>query len=146
MNTRISTTILLVMLLGAASAASAHGPVDGEEKISMLEQRKLPDVPGKTALVFTVDYAPGQRSIPHAHGGSAVAYVLEGAVVSQLDGEQPVTYRAGQSWYETPGIDHLVSRNASTTKPARLLVWILTDGDGPVLTPFACQHGREGFR
>ena len=137
MNTRTSAAILLATLFGAAASAHAHGPGtgDGEEKINILEQRALPDAPGKTALVFTVEYAPGQKSIPHVHGGSVVAYVLEGAVVSQLEGEQPVTYSAGQSWYETPGIDHLVSRNASKTNPAKLLVWILNEGDGPVLTP-----------
>lgn len=137
MNTRTSTAILLATLIGATSSANAHGPGngDGEEKINVLEQRQLPDAPGKKALVFTVEYAPGQQSIPHVHGGSVVAYVLEGAVISQLDGEQPVTYSAGQSWYETPRVGHLVSRNASSTKPAKLLVWILSEGDEPLLTP-----------
>src|SRR5688572_31075114 len=145
MNTRTSAAILLATLFFAASAAHAHGPGtgDGEEKINILEQRKLSDAPGKTALVFTVEYAPGQKSIPHVHGGSVVAYVLEGAVISQLEGEQPVTYSAGQSWYETPGIDHLVSRNASNTKPAKLLVWILNDGDKPLLTPLPSNPGAN---
>ena len=79
------------------------------------------------------------------HGGSVVAYVLEGAVISQLDGEEPVTYRAGQSWYETPRVGHLVSRNASNTKPAKLLVWILNEGDEPLLTPLpsSADHGKR---
>jgi quercetin dioxygenase-like cupin family protein len=137
MNTRNTAVLILAMLSGTASFAHAHGPGagDGEEKVHFLQQRKLSDAPGKTALVFTVEYAPGQRSIPHLHGGSAVAYVLEGAVTSQLEGEQPVTYRAGQSWYEKPRTGHLVSRNASNTKPARLVVWILNEGDEPLLTP-----------
>ncbi|MBU8977818.1 MULTISPECIES: cupin domain-containing protein [unclassified Lysobacter] len=145
MNTRIlSGALLLASLLGAAPAAFAHGPGegDGAEKIGMLQQRALSDAPGKNLLFFTVEYAPGQRSIPHVHGGSVVAYVLEGAVVSQLEGEPQVTYRAGESWYETPGIDHLVSRNASDTQPAKLLVWILNEGDGPVLTPIPAQESR----
>lgn len=148
MNNRTSAALLLATLLGAAASAQAHGPGtgDGEEKINILEQRALSDAPGKTALVFTVEYAPGQKSIPHVHGGSVVAYVLEGAVVSQLEGEQPVTYSAGQSWYETPGIDHLVSRNASNTKPAKLLVWILNEGDGPVLTPLPSNASAKPSR
>lgn len=135
MNTRFLTLVLLASLGGAATSASAHGPADGQEKITMLHEQPLSDAPGKKALFFTVDYAPGQKSIPHVHTGSAIAYVLEGTVVSQLEGEAPVTYSAGQSWYETPRTDHLVSRNASSTKPAKLLVWILNDGDGPLLTP-----------
>lgn len=135
MNIRISAILLLASLGGVAAPALAHGPVTGEEKITMLQQRELPDAPGKSALAFTVEYAPGQRSVPHVHTGSAIAYVLEGAVISQLEGEPPVTYRAGESWYETPRIGHLVSQNASDTKPAKLLVWILNEGDGPLLTP-----------
>jgi hypothetical protein len=42
---------------------------------------------------------------------------------------------AGQSWYERPGIPHLVSRNASSTKPAKLLVWLLLDKGQPLLEP-----------
>ena len=80
------------------------------------------------------------------HAGSAIAYVLEGAVISQLEGEEPVTYRVGQSWYETPRIDHLVSRNASTTRPAKLLVWILNEGDEPVLTPLPANTDAKAPR
>ncbi|UNK49918.1 cupin domain-containing protein [Lysobacter sp. S4-A87] len=144
MNIRTPTLLLLAAFAGAAPVASAHGPGDGKEKITMLQQHALADAPGKKALFFTVEYAPGQQSIPHVHAGSAIAYVLEGAVVSQLEGGEPVTYLAGQSWYETPRIDHLVSRNASKTRPAKLLVWILNDGDSPVLTPLPA--GKPGTR
>lgn len=139
MNMRIASVALLATAFGIAAPAFAHGPGegDGEEKITMLQERVLADAPGKKALAFTVEYAPGQRSIPHVHAGSAIAYVLEGSVISQLEGEAPVTYRTGESWYETPRTNHLVSRNASTTKPAKLLVWILNDGDSPLLTPLA---------
>ncbi len=148
MNIRMSAVLLLASLAAAAPSVLAHGPGsrDGEEKISILQERKLSDAPGKTALAFTVEYAPGQQSIPHVHGGSAIAYVMEGAVVSQLEGEAPVTYRAGQSWYETHGIGHLVSRNASSTQPAKLLVWILNDSDKPLLTPLPSNGEAEAAR
>ncbi len=137
MNIRMSSALLLASLAIVAPPALAHGPGsgDGEEKIAVLQRHALSDAPGKTLLAFTVEYAPGQRSVPHVHEGSVIAYVLEGAVVSQLEGEPQVTYRAGESWYEAPRIGHLVSRNASDTRPARLLVWALNEGDGPVLTP-----------
>jgi quercetin dioxygenase-like cupin family protein len=134
--------VVAALAIGVAPAVSAHGPGDGEEKITVHQDRALLDAPGKNALFFTVEYAPGQKSIPHVHGGSVVAYVLEGAVVSQLEGENGErTYRAGESWYETAGIDHLVSRNASATKSAKLLVWILNDAKAPVLTPLPTKGG-----
>ena len=142
MNIR-TPTLLVLATLCVASSAFACGPGIGGEKITMLQQRALPDAPGKNALVFTVEYMPGQQSVAHMHDGSVVAYVLEGAVVSQLDGEEPVTYTVGQSWYETPRIGHLVSRNASTTKPAKLLVWILSEGDEPILTPLPSSRNKK---
>jgi hypothetical protein len=43
-------------------------------------------------------------------------------------------YRLGESWYETPGAHHAVSRNASATKPAKLLAVFVVDTDDKVLT------------
>jgi len=74
----------------------------------------------------SVDYAPGAASDPHVHPGSVFAYVLEGTVITQLEGEQPMTYTKGQSWYELPKKPHMVSRNASVTEPAKLLVLLLS--------------------
>ncbi|WP_370467972.1 cupin domain-containing protein [Nitrospira sp. KM1] len=62
----------------------------------------------------------------HVHPGSVIAYVLEGSVVSQSENEKPVTYTAGQSWYESPKRPHVVSRNGSKTEPAKLLVFLLS--------------------
>jgi len=86
-------------------------------------------------VMAVVSYEPGQASSPHVHSGSVFAYVLEGEVVSQLGGQPPVTYKAGESWYEPPRIAHLVSRNASTTRPAKLLAWLVMDEGGKVKEP-----------
>ncbi|HZW20844.1 cupin domain-containing protein [Noviherbaspirillum sp.] len=127
-----SAAALAVAGLGmlAASWAVAHDPAPdarrGGEKTVVLQKQGLKDLPGKQARMVTVDYAPGQASIPHVHPGSVFAYVLEGEVVSQLEGGGEVTYRAGESWYEPPEVPHLVSRNASPTRPARLLAVLIT--------------------
>lgn len=125
------------MLAGAsllACMAYAHdtGSAAGKETVIPLRKQALPDVPGKNVIMATVNYAPGQASDPHVHPGSVFAYVLEGEVISQLEGQEPVTYKTGDYWYETPKIGHLVSKNASSTKPAKLLVWLLV-GDGEQL-------------
>src|SRR6185295_853935 len=93
------------------------------------------DMAGKEGTVITVDYAPGAASDQHFHPGSVFAYVLEGAVVSQLGGEQSVTYSKGQSWYESPRKPHVVSKNASTTEPAKLLVFLLSQESEPLVVP-----------
>jgi quercetin dioxygenase-like cupin family protein len=125
-----SAALLALTTLLAAPVSLAHDGEHGGEKRVLLQAKALSDAPGKKAIMATVHYAPGQASIPHYHPGSVFAYVLEGEVVSQLDGEPPVSYKAGDSWYEAPRTPHNTSRNASASKPATLLVWLLmTDGD-----------------
>lgn len=92
----------------------------------MLMKQPLADMAGKVAAMLTVDYAPGAASGPHVHPGSVFAYVLEGTVVTQLEGEQPMTYSKGQSWSESPKKSYMVSKNASVTEPAKLLVVLLS--------------------
>jgi quercetin dioxygenase-like cupin family protein len=110
-------------------------PVLAEDSVSVLIKQRLADINGKEGTVITVDYAPGAASDLHFHPGSVFAYVLEGAVVSQLAGGQPVTYRKGQSWYESPKIPHVVSKNASATEPAKLLVFLLSQESESLVVP-----------
>jgi quercetin dioxygenase-like cupin family protein len=106
-----------------------------EDTVSVLMKQRLADMAGKEGTIITVDYAPGAASGPHFHPGSVFAYVLEGAVVSQLGGEEPVTYTKGQSWYESPKKPHVVSKNASKTEPARLLVFLLSQEGESLVAP-----------
>ena len=123
----------LALALPLSFNAQAH---DGEhEKVTVLESHPMLNAPGKKAMVLTVDYKPGQVSIPHSHSGSAMAYVLEGEVISRVNDGKAITYKAGQTWYEPAGSRHYESRNASTTQPAKLLVFILLDDNGEILTP-----------
>jgi quercetin dioxygenase-like cupin family protein len=105
------------------------------EKIQVLQEKLLNNLPDKKAMMLTVDYAPGQSSIAHKHDGTAMAYVLEGAITSQVKGEPAITYQAGEFWYEAAGSEHLVSKNASATQPAKLLVFMVMGKDEAVLIP-----------
>lgn len=118
------------------SAHDGHGDAAaGKEKQTLLQHKALPDLPGKIGIMATVQYAPGQSSIAHEHPGSVFAYVLDGEVISQMEGGPAITYKAGESWYEQPHAGHLVSKNASKTRPATLLVFLLTGDGEPILTP-----------
>ncbi|WP_426155403.1 cupin domain-containing protein [Pseudomonas sp. TSRC2-2] len=120
------------LALTLSASAMAHDP---SEKITVLQEKLLKNAPGKKAMMIEVDYKPGQSSIAHKHEGTAMAYVLEGEVISQVKGEQAITYKKGQFWYEPAGSEHLVSKNASSTKPAKLLVFMVLAPDEQVLIP-----------
>ena len=100
------------------------------------------NVAGKSLEAVTVSYAPGARSGAHHHARSAfiMAYVISGAIRSQVEGEPARVYHAGETWSEAPGAHHTVSENASATEPAELLAVFLVDsGDGPLTTDDAAK-------
>ncbi|MBV4476763.1 cupin domain-containing protein [Pseudomonas sp. B2M1-30] len=126
---------LAALALTVSASVLAHGTDAPSEKVTVLQDQMLKNVPGKKALMIEVDYKPGQSSIAHKHEGTAMAYVLEGEIVSQVKGEQPITYKKGQYWYEPAGSEHLVSKNASKSKPARLLVFMVLAPEEQILIP-----------
>ena len=130
---RIHGALLTAVTIIICPSAWSHDVT--EEAVTPLQRQKLPDVPGKQVILALVAYEPGQASAAHRHAGSVFAYVLEGEVTSQLQGQPPITYKAGQSWYKPPLVPHLVSKNASATKPAKLLAWLLMDEGGQVKEP-----------
>jgi quercetin dioxygenase-like cupin family protein len=72
-----------------------------------------------------------------------MAYVISGAIRSQVEGEPVRVYHAGETWSEAPGAHHVVSENASATQPAELLAVFLVDtGDGPLTTDDSVGDGQ----
>ena len=118
-------------------AVSGPGASDKGVTVRVILQHDMPDVPGKQLNVVTVDFAPGAISSPHRHPGSVVAYVLEGAVVSEVDPGKPATYKAGQSWYELPMHTHRIARNASKTRPAKILAVLIAEKGQELVLPAA---------
>ncbi|NTD87612.1 cupin domain-containing protein [Agrobacterium tumefaciens] len=96
----------------------------------------LPDVPGKSVKGVLVEYGPGGYSSAHTHAKSALIYatVLEGAILSAVNGGETKTFIAGQNFTELPGDRHDVSANASKTEPAKLLAVFVVDTDDTALT------------
>ncbi|VVQ04081.1 hypothetical protein PS938_02776 [Pseudomonas fluorescens] len=129
---RFCAAPLVALALIAPASAFAHAP---SEKVTVLQDEMLKNVPGKKALMIEVDYQPGQSSIAHKHDGTTMAYVISGQITSQVKGQPAKTYKAGEFWYEPAGSEHLVSKNASATKPAKLLVFMVLAPDEKVLIP-----------
>jgi quercetin dioxygenase-like cupin family protein len=125
--------ILIAACFAIATPAAAHDP---GETVTPNFDHALPTIPGKSLKAVVVDYAPGGASSAHAHAKSAFiyAYVVSGAVETQVEGQAARVVRAGESFYELPGAHHLISRNASTTEPARLLAVFVVDTDDQTLT------------
>jgi quercetin dioxygenase-like cupin family protein len=115
--------MVLFLLLAFSSAIALSSANSQVGTVTRLMTKDLPDVPGKEGMIEIVDFAPGEVSQPHRHNADLFVYVLEGSVITQVKGGSPQTVHAGEIFYESPTDVHIVSRNASETQPAKLLVF-----------------------
>src|SRR3989449_10825309 len=122
--------ILVVLLSLIAGTLMAQEP-----EVKLLMSKDLKDFPGKEGLMIAVEFPPGGADPIHRHNAHGFIYVLEGSVVMQVKGGKEVTLTPGQTFYEGPDDVHVVGRNASSTKPAKFLVFLLKEKGAPVLVP-----------
>ena len=126
--------ILALAFLVVASLVLTR-PLMAQETITPIITHALAAAPGSEALMYTVDFPPGFSSSIHRHDAQVSVYVLEGSVVMQVKGGKEVTLGPGQSFYENPNDIHVVSRNASNSKPATFLVFLIHKKDTPLVIP-----------
>jgi quercetin dioxygenase-like cupin family protein len=121
-----TAAVVVTLALGAA------GFVDAEDanrpgKVVPLTTKDLSGIAGKEATMLTVEYPPGGSTPPHRHDSHVFVYVLEGSVIMQVDGREPVTLKPGETFYESPQDVHRTSANASATESAKFLVFMVKD-------------------
>lgn len=104
-----------------------------DAKVTSLMSKDLMGCPGKEGLMITVEYPPGGADPVHRHNANGFIYVLEGSIVMQVKGGKEVVLTPGQTFYEGPNDVHVVGRNASDTKPAKFVVFLVKDKGAPVL-------------
>lgn len=127
MTSKTSTLVLALILASSAIAQDA--------KVSPLMSKDLTEFPGKEGLMIAVEYPPGAADPLHRHRAHGFIYILEGSVVMQVKGGNQVTLTPGQTFYEGPNDVHVVGRNASKTKAAKFVVFLVKDKGAPVLIP-----------
>src|ERR1044071_944471 len=120
--------LALVCLISGTLAAQ-------EANVTELMSKDLTNIPGKEGLMITVVYPPGSSDPIHRHNAHAFVYVLEGTIVMQVRGGKETTVTAGQTFYEGPDDVHVVGRNASKTRPAKFVVFLVKDKGAPVVVP-----------
>jgi quercetin dioxygenase-like cupin family protein len=129
--------MLVILLLTPVTLMGQQPKADPAPHASVtpLTSKDLPEVPGKEVLMITVDYPPGSVDPIHRHNAHAFIYVLEGSIIMQVKGGKEVTLTPGQTFYEGPNDIHVVGRNASTTKPAKFVVFFVKDKGAQVVVP-----------
>jgi quercetin dioxygenase-like cupin family protein len=132
----------VVVSLSVLTAVDIASGDESRKAMPPLMTRDLAGIPGKEAIVLTVEYGPGESSRPHRHDANVFVYVLEGTITMQVKGGPAVTLQPGQTYYESPSDIHTVSANASKTAPAKMLVFIVKDQGTPVTRTVTAEDLR----
>jgi quercetin dioxygenase-like cupin family protein len=116
-------------------AAAQSGGAAPQSSRKTLMAKDLPDFPGKEAMVYIVEYPPGTNNVPHRHNGHVFLHVLEGQLNAQVKGGELTVLNPGSTYYESPSDIHVVSRNPSSTVPAKAIIFIIHDKGAALSTP-----------
>ena len=129
-----SLGLVVTAILLRVPVAVAQNP----EQVKPVFEHGIPNAAGKSMVAVVVTYAPGGKSPSHRHARSAFiyAYVLSGAIRSQVDDAPAKVYQTGEGFYELPGSHHRISENASEKDPASLLaIFVVDSKDTPLTIP-----------
>ena len=110
--------------------------------VTPLLSKELVGIPGKEVAMVKVEYLPGGASLPHRHDANVLVYVLEGSLIMQAQGKDPVTLKPGDTFSETPTDIHLQSGNASKTQPAKFIAIVIKDKGAPVTRPVTPEKSK----
>jgi quercetin dioxygenase-like cupin family protein len=132
MNTPYLLIAILLLASLAAGAAAQSTPPRSVGKELMTQD--LSDLVGKQAVVRANEYPPGTSNPPHRHNAHVFLHLLEGQLIVQVKGGQPVTLKPGDTYYESPADIHVVSRNPSASVIAKALVFMVKDIGAPATT------------
>src|SRR5262252_1622886 len=127
--------IILSIAIAACALAAQFAPAAPPADVKEIMSKPLTDIPGKEGLMLMVTYPPGGADEIHRHNAHAFVYVIEGSIVMQLRGSEPVTVKAGETFYEGPNDVHIVGRSATDTKPAKFVVFLVKNEGVPAFIP-----------
>ncbi|WP_281632361.1 cupin domain-containing protein [Flavobacterium luteolum] len=87
--------------------------------------------PGKEMVQARIDFEGHSAFGKHSHPGEEVIYVVEGSLEYQIEGEKPVTLRAGEVLFIPAGVVHS-AKNNTNAKASELATYIVEKGK-PIL-------------
>jgi len=134
METRKQKTgvIIAIIILGII-AFLVPNQIAAQTGIKRIDLQKHDlSVPGRETIQARIDFDAHSAFGKHFHPGEEVIYVLEGSLEYQIEGEKPVTLKAGEVLFIPAGVVHS-AKNNTNAKAAELATYIVEKGK-PILT------------
>ena len=123
-----TTRIIALAVLIVGSGLALHVARAQQPGVTRNDlQRHDLSIPGREAIETIVAIAPGVTAPRHSHPGEEIIYVLEGLLEYQLDGQLPVTLKAGDVLFIPAGVVHS-AKNVGSGNGAELATYIVEKG------------------
>jgi quercetin dioxygenase-like cupin family protein len=125
---------ILVVVCALALAGLGAGMLRAEDQPitrTQLLKSDLAGIDGKETVMYIADLKPGAVGGKHTHYGDEFVYVLEGELVVEAVGKEPVRLKGGQTGHLTPDVVH-AARNGSDSAPAKVLVFLVVEKGKPL--------------
>jgi len=121
------------MLIGGALTLTALATVQpASARWTELQRRVLTDI-GREGVEMLIEIPAGASTARHSHPGDDFGYVVAGIIVLQVDGNPPLTVKAGETFFTARGHVHNARNIGSTT--ARVVDTYVIDKGQPVVIP-----------
>jgi quercetin dioxygenase-like cupin family protein len=129
----LSLTLGLGIVLGALGDRFLSAQQQSIKRTELLKT-DLEGMTGKEGIMYIAELAPGAVTGKHFHPGPEFAYILDGSLTLEPQGQAPQTFKAGEAFHNPAKIVH-DAKNASTTAPAKVLVFLVGEKGQPLATP-----------
>ncbi|MBV9456946.1 MAG: cupin domain-containing protein [Bradyrhizobium sp.] len=125
-------SLLMLSAIPAASIAEDFPPLKREPVLE--EALPTSNPPVKLVRGAHIRFAPAQPTGRHRHPISVVGVVTAGSFVFKREGEAEKIIKAGDAFFEPAGVITERFDNASSTEPAEIVAYYLTDSkDRPLI-------------
>jgi len=121
---RIFAVALLIIASGLALRV-VHSQQTAIKRTEL--QRHDLSTPGREVVQVRVDFPPGVGVPKHTHPGEEIVYVLEGTLEYDLEGQPPVTLKAGEVMFIPAGTVH-TAKNVGSGNGSEVSAYIVEKG------------------
>jgi quercetin dioxygenase-like cupin family protein len=123
-----ATYVMALLALGAGIGLAPREAPAQQAGITRTDlQRHDLSIPGREVIQVRVDFASGSAFGKHSHPGEEIVYVIEGELEYELEGQPPVTLRAGDVLFIPAGSVHS-ARNVGSSNGAELATYVVEKG------------------
>lgn len=129
----LKSLVILAAVTFLASGLFVLNAQPGAPTRNVLTKQDLADLPGREGVVAKVDFAPGAKETKHTHPGDVLAYVQEGTLTLNIEGQPATTVKAGEVFFVPAGKVHW-AENAGTTTAKTIATFVVEKGK-PLASP-----------